>query len=369
MVKVNFTEVINLEHFSQISTISNFQFQVLPHGQHIISFSQKNQPKIQFLVKELENNPWKLEEYEFINPLDQISKSPDFCIQFTNQIDNQGHFIILYSLIHSNTLSDTKSNDISDSISDTVDAPLYYTSSHNYGKSWEKPIQISPEGENWVPSGNVVMLEVGYHIGSFLIPVYNPIGKRLLCITSNDNGKLWNFSLYVEPSEENLNDLGEIDELEKSNEKIDEIASVGTKDGHVCELNDGKLFLFCRVHTSNKIHIAISKDVGATWTETKPIENFPGMDVGAFDCLNLLDLENSTDNMFFLGNQQVQNQFRLVLWKYDSVKNQIVEMWAHSDLFHDPITQLHLFKEDNHIFHITFLSPEQKLYHYEISKT
>ena len=356
MVQVNFAEVINLEHFTQIATIANFQFQVLPHGQYSLSFSQLNQPKIQFLRKEIENTPWKLVDYEFIISPDKIPEKNTFFIQFKQHIDNQGNLILLYAIIHSDILINTL--DTLDTL-DALETPFYYTSSHNYGKTWSKSTQISPKGETWIPSGNLVMLEVGYHTGGFLIPVYNPLGNRLMCLTSNDNGKIWNFSLYVEPSEDTLDQL----------EETDEFLSIGTKDGHVCELSDGNLFLFCHVHTSNELHVAISKDAGSTWTETEPIENFPEMGAGAFDCLSLLELENNTDNLFFLGNKQVGNEFQIVLWTYDTTQNQIVEEWVHPGLFNTPITQLHLFKEDNHIFHITFLSAEQKLYHYEISKT
>ncbi|MHA1674539.1 MAG: sialidase family protein [Promethearchaeota archaeon] len=348
MVLVNYSEVINLEQFSQISqisTIANFQLQVLPHGQHQISFSQNNQPRIQFLVKEIENNPWKLADYEFTLAPDKKSNEDNVQFHFKNQIDNQGNLILLYSIFNSGSMN----------------SPLYYTSSHNYGKTWINPTQISPEGENWIPSGNLVMLEIGYNVGGLQVPVYNPTVNRMLCLTSKDNGKEWNFSLYVEPFD------GILENLDEGNDLL--FSSVGTKNGHVCELQDGRLFLFCYVQTSKDLHLAISKDVGATWSEASPIDNFPGTEMGTFDCLNLLEPDNFADNLFFLGNQQVENQFQLVLWKYNTIENQFDEVWTHSGLFKNPITQLHLFKEDNYIFHITFLSPEQKIYHYEISKS
>ncbi|MHA1519274.1 MAG: sialidase family protein [Promethearchaeota archaeon] len=350
MVQVNFSEVINLEQYfqiSDISSISDFQFQVLPHGQHSFSFSMVGNPKIRFLRKEDEKSPWKLENYEFNIPTDNIPNVGKFQIQFRHQIDNQGNLILLYAIIHPNNLVST----------------LYYSSSHDYGKTWANSTKISPDGENWFPSGNLAMLEVGYHLGGLLVPVYNSLVNRLICLITSDNGKIWNFSLYVEPFEEIT------DKLEKENG--DEFSSVGTKNGHVCELQDSRLFLFCHVQNSKDLHLAISKDVGATWSETAPIGNFPGIldGAGVFDCLNLLDLENSADNLYFLGNRQVENQFQVVLWKYNTIENQFDEKWAHLDLFKDPITQLYLYKEDNHIFHITFLSAEQKLYHYEMSKT
>lgn len=321
---------------TDFKTLRDIHFQILPHGDLLIGLLKNNSKEILFIGKQTEKDEWKslswrfsLENCKNLNEnltLDKIAAI----------IDNVGNFLLLFS---------TKN--------DLQEYHLFQTSSHDYGKTWLEPKQISPDFESWTITGQLVMFEIGFQTGFITVPLYNNLVNRNLSIYSENNGKTWNISLFVEP--------------EKIREDNDEdfLSQIGTKEGKLIENIDGSLFLFCQLTNSNSLFLAQSLDRGNTWQGVFELDEFPGDLEGKIDVISLFDLNQKEESIILFGNQKIDDNYHLILWLYNSDDYTFQEIWRSEEKFSTPVKILKISKESNTQFHILYQTSDQSLIHQE----
>ncbi|MHA1888831.1 MAG: sialidase family protein [Promethearchaeota archaeon] len=339
MIEILARESLSLKKFSSVEDFSQISFQILPHGQLLLSFLPKTASKIEFIIKNTAEQDWKKQNYYFeaIEKKEGIKSFP--ITNYYHIIDNRGDLLLIFA----GKIKTDKN-------------ALFSSISHNYGKTWEQIQLISPENESWIPTGRISILEKGFHAGKLVIPIFHPDMKRVLALSSDDNGKHWNFSLFVEPNEE-----------EEYSDQSLHYQLPGTKNGKIIELQSGEIWCICQNNQDSEILISKSTDVGHTWSEASTIKDFPADFQSDYDILNIPIKDSQKDRILIVGNVRIGSEYQLRLWQMNNNDQGFSLLWNSPEKFSHPLKFLNFIHENSHLLHIGFLTPEKEVVHIEFS--
>ena len=319
------------------SNCESFKFIEFPHGEWFLTYISDNNKKIRFMEKKTEKSAWT----------DEIPQnSPEFNRFISKYLhisgislffDNKGDLIFLFNSLNSENLHD-----------------LFILSSHNYGKSWkEEPRLISHEFSSWKIHSNPILIQKGIKVGSILIPVENELVKRSLAIISDDNGKNWHLSLYIEPDEEFDNVNGNDSEILGSYSPV-----------ILVEKNDN-LRLLCWVSNQNSIVSYLSTDFGATWHESEKFSQLNMDKVGDFDAIRLRnDDETFSDKIIIIGSQKINDKYQITAWVLEDNSSKFNIFWKDDDLYPSPPEFCQIYQDSKGLEHFLYMFKDEIVHHF-----
>lgn len=229
-----------------------------PHGGLILSYccidpKIPTKTQIKLIVFDYEANSWTAPKIIL-----EKENSPDLThIMF---LDLKGNLELIYNYDHQ----------------------IWKKESYNYGKTWNNSIKIEEEFRSWKFYNPPIYVKAG----RLLIPVHDSDSGRCMVMISEDLGKTWFSSVFIEIPE----DIGS-DEIIDSNCEIDEICQFKSKYPSIIHQSESLITVFIQTENLKHIHKANSKDLGETWSDTEPI-NLPSSN----NAINAIRLLNSSGN-------------------------------------------------------------------------
>jgi len=314
------------------SNCTSFKFIEFPHGEWFLSYISEN--KIRFMEKKTEKSEWTHEipqnSTDFDRTLSKYSKIFNISLFF----DNKGDLILLYNNQNSENILD-----------------LFLLSSLNYGKSWEKePKLISHDFSSWKLHSNPIILSNGIKIGNILIPVENTLVKRSLVIISDDNGKNWHISLYIEPNEE----------FEDGKEILSSYSPVIIE-----EKENDNLRLLCWISNQKSIVNYISSDFGATWYESDKFSTLNIDRKGDFDATRLKNNDGTfSDKIIILGSQNINNKYQITAWVLEDNSSKFNNYWKNDDFYPSPPEFCQIYQDSKGLNHFLYKFEDDIVHHY-----
>ncbi len=319
------------------SNCDSFKFIELPHGEWFLTFISDNNEKIRFMEKKTDKTAWTDEiphnSTDFRGLISKYSHISGISLFF----DNKGDLILLYNSLNSENLHD-----------------LFYLSSFTYGKSWlQNPQLISHDYSSWKLHSNPIIIQKGIKVGNILIPVENEIVKRSLVIISDDNGKKWHISLYIEPDED-------ID-----NVKGNELVILGSYSPVILEEKNDNLRLLCWISNQNSIVSYLSSDFGATWYESNRFSQLNIDRKGDFDATRLKNNDGTfSDNIIILGSQKINNKFQITAWILEDNSSEFEIFWKDDDFYPFPPKSCQIYQDSKGLTHFLYMFRNDIVHHY-----
>jgi hypothetical protein len=201
---------------------------------------------------------------------------------------------------------------------------IYLAVSHNYGKKWEFPHRISPDDISIRVMGQPILIEKGSFFGHFVIPVQDTNCCRYLLLFSQDNGKTWNFSLYLEKEDEDSFDLEEPDVLSANKSDFEKAGGLFS----IVEGHGGYIHAICRFHYERYLSNSATKDLGTTWSEAQFLSESGLPDFQRL-ALTKVSLAKDADLHKFLifGLERGESNPFLSLWVASQPEGSWVKVW------------------------------------------
>ena len=332
MVRYKF-EIIELRDFDS----KTFKFIEFPHREWFIAYGSANHKNINFLEKKTANSSWSIEIPQNDTDFFELTKIDLNITDIALFFDNKGDLILLYNNLNSQNNHE-----------------LFKVSSFSYGKKWDGPNVISHEFSSWKLHSNPILIQKGIKIGTFVVPVENEIVKRSFVIISEDNGKNWHISLYIEPNDELDHDY--------TDEKI-----LGSYSPVVIEGYNDDLILFCKISGENIIQSFISYDYGMTWFKSEQFPIFQIENQGDFDAIRLRNNENHeslSENILILGSIKIEEKYQIIAKNFDLKSLELKEVWKYPTLYSSPPRSCQCFQDSSGMIHLLYNFGENKIYHY-----
>ena len=228
------------------------------HGDLCLGYIEMKSQKLSWLIKPPNQSTWsipEINEEEFVKSKNLLPTME----KVVAILDNKADFHIFFT-------QKQKTRALS----------LWTAVSHNYGRTWTEITQLSDELQEWDVFSSPIIIQNGLYVNRFVVP-YTDLGtQRSAFLISQDNGKTWGSSLYLEPHEE----AG----------MLDDDLSGGTLHPTIIENLDGHLRSFFHVLNWPKLYTAISPDLGETWSEATHIEDVITIDpTKAYDIKKIID--------------------------------------------------------------------------------
>ena len=295
-----------------------------------------------------------------------------------NVVQNQNIPEFFQSVIHPETISsyfDNKGDLILfiDSNSEEQ-TELLMLESHNYGKTWN-PHLISPEFTDWKLAGDPIIIQTGLRYGNILIPIYDKNTNRSLTLFSEDNGRTWHQSLFVEPvlSQENTTENLGLDE-----EDMIFDPNLGTFSPHIAEMGEQHIALFCWIAQNPYLSLYQSSDLGATWHFWKhlsemEIDRSAGYGViGTNQPVFNQAAEDSTWVVYLIG-MIADSEGKIGLWQFSAIepvprllKSISIQSILDSETLEIPSKEFkifHLYLDNSQVLHgLIQINPEYLLH-------
>ena len=319
------------------SDCESFKFIEFPHGEWFLTYISENKKEIRFMEKKTDKSAWTDEipqnSTDFSRKISKYSHISGISLFF----DNKGDLILLYNSLNSENLHD-----------------LFLISSYNYGKSWEeKPQLISHDYSSWKLHSNPILIQKGIKVGSIIIPVENELVKRSLVIISDDNGKKWHLSLYIEPDEDFNNVNG------------NELEILGSYSPVILGEKNDNLRLLCWISNQNSIVSYISSDFGATWYES---DRFSQLDInrkGDFDATRLKNNDGTfSDKLIILGSQFINDKYQITAWILEDNSSEFEICWKDDDYYPTPPKSCQIYQDSKGSKHFLYKFKDDIVHHH-----
>ncbi len=329
-----FSEIITLEE----KKIFSFCFIELPNGDKLLTYLSNEDKILKFKLKSIKSDSWEDALNQNSSNLTSIIKKKGKLAYFNQFYDNKGDLIHLLNIINKDELMD-----------------LFITESFNYGKDWNELKKISHEHESWKINSYPTILKNGINAGNIMVPLDNIAINRSFILTSNDNCNTWSISLPIEPEEEL--DIGINENLSFTNNK--------SYCPFLVERNDGFLQTYFKSNNHKGIHFALSKDLGATWNEPKPINNLIEAN-GHYSVLKILSKKKETNKLIILGTNYQNKLFIPTLWISDDSLSNFTEFWKSPKKYHHPLKFSYLYQDSENYLHILLNFDDNQVFHYQL---
>ncbi len=269
----------------QSKAIISFNLLQHPHGGLLLSYLPNSGTNILILKKDIsEDAKWVSEmdqnNSDFQQEVNQYGKIE----AFTQCFDNKGDLTQFFNVKNAEG-----------------DYQLYLTSSFSYGKKWNPCRNITENFQSWKIASSPIILNTGMHAGQIVLAVEHTSLQRALAIFSKDNGKSWNFSLFIEPH----------DLVDNFHEKME---VTGTFAPNILESPTAKLYVYCKLIKTPSIAQSASSDLGATWSIPSPITITDFSDEGHFSVTSLNFEDVDASYVALLGTKQKEKKFSPSLW-------------------------------------------------------
>ncbi len=322
------------------SDCDSFKFIEFPHGECFLTYISDNKKKIRFLEKKLEKSAWTDEIPQNSTDFNRLISKYSHISGISLFFDNKGDLILLYNSLNSENLHD-----------------LFLISSYNYGKSWEhEPQLISHDYSSWKLHSNPIVLQKGIKAGNILIPVENDLVKRSLVIISDNNGKNWHLSLYIEPDEGFVNEK--------------EFEILGSYSPVILEEKNDNLRLLCWISNQNSIVSYTSSDFGATWYESDKFSQLNIDRIGEFDATRLKNNDGThSDKIIILGSRMINDNYQMIAWILEDKSSEFEIFWKDDYLYSSPPKFCQIYQDSKGLKHFLYKFNDDVVHHYwQISK-
>jgi hypothetical protein len=242
---------------------------------------------------------------------------------------------------------------------------LLFSESSKYGKDWTPFVHINNEETAGFITGKPVLVEQTLYVGRIILPVEHPIYPRAAALISQDNGKTWHQSLYIEPEEDD-----EVDQFTDNNESS---IQMGTKNPVMIEEKDNKIRVFFVQSQRPQLFTTLSEDLGETWNIPEVMTELPIDITAPFDAITLhgksgelsskqllaaLSLKYTSDS-----DQNIKQD--LIVYIREGKQTQFMSVFGFQ-LDELLISAVKILEDDHKHIHIIALSNLNKIIHYEL---
>jgi hypothetical protein len=222
--------------------------------------------------------------------------------------------------------------------------------SHDYGKTWKSDKNSIETDSIWVLQNTPI--HVG--IGRILLPVYDKGTGRSFAYISDDNGKSWFPSIFIEP----------FDELIESSSPED-FFSWKMRSPSFVQAGERKILCFLQPTNHKNLLKSISNDFGETWENAAEIDLPSG--IGGISATRLRDNNDRFIPTIVLAYSQTDKDRKTVIKL--AISSDIGETWdEHLELerLSVPYTDISLIQSDDNKLHIVY-STNERINHIMIS--
>ena len=186
--------------------------------------------------------------------------------------------------------------------------------STDYGKNWVVSDTILEDSISWILKNRPIFVSMG----RVLLPVHDQASGRSFTYISDDTGRNWFPSVFIEPSE-------------KLEENIDpeKPFSFKMKSPTLIPAGERKILCFMQPNTSSYLLKSISNDFGETWLNAE--ETIISSDSNEIEAIRLRDLNgNYVPNLVLVYNHKNKNgKYSLILALSDDIGetwNELIEL-------------------------------------------
>ncbi|TFG17372.1 MAG: hypothetical protein EU530_10715 [Promethearchaeota archaeon] len=223
------------------------------------------------------------------------------------------------------------------------DCRLLYNISYDYGKNWKEIEILLEESVMWKMNNHPIFMKHG----RVVIPVYDEGSGRSFAYISDDTGKNWFPSVFIEPSE----DLTE-------NSDPEEIFACRMGSPTFIQAGERKLVCFIQPENRDKLLCSVSDDFGETWSNAFETDIPSG--VGGIESIRLRDSNGHyTPTVVLVYNQEKTNgQFSVML----AISSDIGESWDEIIELGEieiPFTDISVIQTDDNKLHIIYCSKQE----------
>jgi len=237
---------------------------------------------------------------------------------------------------------------------------LWMAISHNYGRTWHDMKQLSDEIQDWDVFTSPIIIQNGLYVNRFVLPYTDQSVQRSAFLISQDNGKTWGSSLYLEPHEE----AGMLD---------DELSG-GTLYPSIIENLDGHLRAYFHVINWPKIYSSTSPDLGETWSESSHMEQIEIDPSKPYDMIKLLAKDGDlTTGVLLCGwnpdrsasdtavKTNIENEFKLLVSMDEGNSFETIKILYSGQ--YNANFGCHLVQDTNREIHIFYSTDPLKIIH------
>ena len=227
-----------------------------------------------------------------------------------------------------------------------IDHTLKQNISNDYGKIWKESDRILEDTVAWLPNNHPLFMKMG----RVVLPVYDEGSGRSFAYISDDTGKSWFPSVFIEPSD----DLVEISAPE-------DLFSCKMQSPTLIQAGERKLICFMQSEQRNRLLQAISNDFGETWSSAVEIKIPSGS--GGIDAIRLRNSDGHyipTVVIAFI-QKKVNGKFSVNL----GISSDIGESWdeiIEVDEMDTAYNDISIIQTDDNKLHIVY-SSEQGVNH------
>ncbi|WP_371805648.1 exo-alpha-sialidase [Candidatus Lokiarchaeum ossiferum] len=323
------SEKITLFH----SEITTFNFLEHPHGGFLISYLPENSSNIVMMQQDQRYSEWSHEIPQNKSNFQQLTEKWNRIEGFSSCFDNKGDLLRFFNV---------KTNE--------GQVKLYSTASYSYGKHWDSLKEMTDEFQSWKIVTQPLKIKTGINIGQIVLSIEDPRVKRAMTVFTKDNGRSWNFSLFVEPPE--------------IEEEPENFHKNGTLSPVTIELKNNQLKMYCRTLDPSRLTESMSFDMGSTWTTpvSTSVPDFSKKD--AFTAYCVPNIEGTQKNILILGATGRENQLTPTLWYSKDEGKTFEVVWKSHSLESNPIKHSIIYLDKEKIIHWLFVISDNRIYHY-----
>ena len=225
-----------------------------------------------------------------------------------------------------------------------------YFLSHDYGKSWKSTENPLESDVIWEVKNDPI--HVG--IGRMLLPVYDKGTGRSFALISDDTGKRWFPSIFIEPSDELIDDSSP-----------DGFYAWKMRSPTFVQAGERKILCFLQPTNHKKLLKAISDDFGETWRNATEIDIPSG--ISGIDAIRLRDRNGGFVPTIVLAYSNTEKDgkstIELVL---SSDVGETFDEHLILEKLDEPYLDISLIQSDDNKLHIVY-STKQGTYHIKIT--
>ena len=223
------------------------------------------------------------------------------------------------------------------------DHQLLQNISNDYGKNWKKTEDILEDSVMWKLNNHPIFMRMG----RVVVPVYDEGSGRSFAYISDDTGRNWFPSVFIEPSDELIGISAPED-----------IFSCKMRSPTLIQAGERKLVCFIQPENRDKLLHSISDDFGETWSNA--IETDIPSGIGGIESIRLRDSNGHyTPTVVLVYNQKKDDdKFSIML----AISSDIGESWeeiVEIEEIKAPFKDISLIQTDDNKLHIVYCSKQE----------
>ena len=210
--------------------------------------------------------------------------------------------------------------------------------SYDYGKSWHPSEIILEDMISWELKNRPLFVQ----LGRVLLPVFDAGSGRSFAYISDDTGNSWFPSVFIEPSEESMEDSD-----------FEEISPQGLRSPVFIQAGERKILCIMQSQNRPNLAQAISNDFGETWSSAVEIKIPSGS--GGIDAIRLRDRNGDYTPVVALayGEKKKNGKYALKL----AISTDVADTWSETEVieeFSALYTDVALLQTDDNKLHVLY---------------